>query len=316
MKNNFLEIKIKDKFDQHHYLTYKIQRTYLASRWFSLTKTNLDNPIHRIESAFYNKTSADVPEITNTINQLILNINELYDKVLPTYTIMDTTKLNYLHEQFEIFGKRLDELYKSGKFSNELQNKFFALNDAIHICEDAIITEPNKWSGFGVLYDIHPVGLHLNLKEADKLLLETSFPWGRLYLGYNTLGKDWMAVSKDNDLEVINRGMVKPQKRFAAESWLNFNGDQEDNTKVSAFIDWYSKLPADTQKKVPFHNLNQLTFGRFPIGQIVIDDTFLKIDSNPDHWHVPRHNCKLQWNHEVLTTFRSIESIKTYEQDT
>jgi hypothetical protein len=316
MRNTFLEVKIKDKFDQHHYLTYKIQRTQLAVRWLNLTKANLANANHKIDSVFNNRTSADVPEITDKINQIVLKINQLYDKSLPTYSIIDNAKLNYLHEEFEIFGERLDELHMSGKFSYELQDKFFALNEHIHMCEDAIVTEPNKWGGFGVLYDIHPIGLHLNVTEADKLLLESGFTWGRLYLGYNTLGKDWMAVSKDNDLEVINRGMVKPQKRFAAESWLNFNGDQEESNKVSSFIDWYSKLPSDTQKKVPLHNLNQLTFGRFPIGQVVIDDVFLKIDPNPDHWHLHRHNCKLQWNHEVLTTFRSIESIRTYEQDT
>jgi hypothetical protein len=151
--------------------------------------------------------------------------------------------------------------------------------------------------------------------EMDKLLLETGFSWGRLYLGYNTLGKDWLAVAKDNDVEVIVRDMVKPQKRFAAETWLNFNIDQEEQNRVSSFINWCNALPFDIRKKVPFNNLNQLTLGRFPIGDIVINDTFLKIDPNPDHWKTYRHDCKLQWNHKVLTTFRSVEDIRIYEQD-
>jgi hypothetical protein len=109
--------------------------------------------------------------------------------------------------------------------------------------------------------------------------------------------------------------MVKPQKRFAAETWLNFNNDQTRHNRVAMFVTWYSKLPPDIQKKVPIHNLNQLTYGRFPVGDIVIDKTFLDIDPNPYHWQVPSHNCKLQWNHEVLTTFRSIEDLRIYEQD-
>jgi hypothetical protein len=74
-------------------------------------------------------------------------------------------------------------------------------------------------------------------------------------------------------------------------------------------------LPFDVRKKVPFNSLNQLSLGRFPIGDIVIDDAFLKIDSNPDHWKSYRHKCKQEWNHKVLTTFRSVEDIRIYEQD-
>jgi hypothetical protein len=315
MKDTFLEVKIKDKFDQYHYITYKVQKSHLAARWVGLTKLNLKNPRHAFTSSFNNRTALDVPEITQQINHIVLKINQLYDKVLPTYEVIDNPKLNYLHEEFEIFGERYDELKLSNKFSYELEDRFFALNEHIHMCEDAMVTEPGTWGGFGILYDIQPLGLHLSIMEMDKLLLETGFSWGRLYLGYNTLGKDWLAVAKDNDVEVIVRDMVKPQKRFAAETWLNFNIDQEEQNRVSSFINWCNALPFDIRKKVPFNNLNQLTLGRFPIGDIVINDTFLKIDPNPNHWKTYRHDCKLQWNHKVLTTFRSVEDIRIYEQD-
>ena len=315
MKDTFLEVKIKDKFDQYHYITYKIQKSHLASRWVGLTKLNLKNPRYAVTSSFNNKTVLDVPEITQEINNIVLRINQMYDKELPTYEVIDNPKLNYLHEEFEIFGERYDELKLSNKFSYELEDNFFALNEHIHMCEDAMITEPGTWGGFGILYDIQPLGLHLSIMEMDKLLLEAGFSWGRLYLGYNTLGKDWLAVAKDNDIEVIERDMVKPQKRFAAESWLNFNIDQEEHYRVSSFINWCNSLPLDIRKKVPFNNLNQLTLGRFPIGDVVINDTFLNIDPNPDHWKTYRHDCKLQWNHKVLTTFRSVEDIRIYEQD-
>lgn len=315
MKDTFLEVKIKDKFDQYHFITYKIQKSHLASRWVGLTKLNLKNPRYSVTSSFNNKTVLDVPEITQQINNIVLRINQMYDKELPTYEVIDNSKLNYLHEEFEIFGERYDELRLSNKFSYELEDNFFALNEHIHMCEDAMITEPGTWGGFGILYDIQPLGIHLPIMEMDKLLLETGFSWGRLYLGYNTLGKDWLSVAKDNDVEVIERDMVKPQKRFAAESWLNFNIDQEEHYKVSSFINWCSTLPLDIRKKVPFNNLNQLTLGRFPIGDVIINDTFLNIDPNPDHWKTYRHDCKLQWNHKVLTTFRSVEDIRIYEQD-
>lgn len=315
MKEHFLEVKIKDKFDQFHYLTYRIHNTMLATKWMNLTKVNLSNPDHKVTSVLNNRTKEDVPDITQRINNIVLEINKLYDKTLPTYEVIDNTKLNYLHEEFEVFGSRYDELRRANKFSKELESNFFALNEHIHMCEDAMITDAGTWGGFGILYDILPVGLHLNIMEMDKLLLEPAFTWGRLYLGYNTLGKDWLAVQKDNDIEVINRGMVAPQRRFAAEAWLNFNADSYQHNMITVFIDWYKKLPAETRKKVPFNNLNDLTLGRFPVGDIVIDDTFLKIDPNPAHWQEYRHECKLKWNHQVMTTFRSVEGIKIYERN-
>jgi hypothetical protein len=315
MKHNILEVELKDKFDAIHKLRYKIYHTPLSYRWVGLTKINLSSPKHSYTSVFNNRTVADVPEITERINEIVNNINLEYDKQLPIYEVLDNPKLNYLHEEFEIFGERMDELFLKGKRTKSLTENFFALNEHIHMCEDAMITFPNKWGGFGILYDILPLGLHVNIQEMDKLMLEPHYTWGRLYLGYNTLGKDWMAVWKDNDLDVINRDMVKPQKRFAAEAWMNFNIDQSQSVKVGTFLHWCNRLPLETQKKIPFHNLNSLTLGRFAIGDLIIDENFLKIDPDPSHWNTYRHDCKLKWNHEVLTTFRTVERVRIYEQE-
>jgi hypothetical protein len=141
-------------------------------------------------------------------------------------------------------------------------------------------------------------------------MLNINYHWGKLYLGYNTLGKDWLNVFKDNDIEVIERDMVKPQRRFAAETWLNFNGDESLQVKISGFQKWVKDLKSPIKTKVLGHNISQLSLGRYLIGEVIIDDTFLNIDSDVDHWKVPRHSCKLKWNHKVLTTFRSIEKIE------
>jgi hypothetical protein len=315
MKHNILEVELKDKFGGTHKLRYKIYHTPLSNRWVYVTKTSLANPKHYYNSVFNNSTIADVPEITNRINEIVSNINAEYDKQLPIYEVLDKPKLNYLHEEFEIFGERMDELSLKGKRTESLTKNFFALNEHIHVCEDAMITFPDKWGGFGLLYDIYPTGIHLNIQEMDKLMLEPYYTWGRLYLGYNTLGKDWMAVWKDNDIDVINRDMIRPQKRFAAEAWMNFNIDQTLSVKVGSFLHWCKSLPLETQKKIPFHNLNNLTLGRFAIGDLIIDETFLKVDPDPAHWNTYRHDCKLKWNHEVLTTFRTVERVRIYEQE-
>lgn len=305
-----LEVHIEDKFENLHVLTYDLYQTDLTKRWIVCTMKNLQNPRHYVASVFNNRTELDVPEITENIKKLVNTLNKEYDKHIDNFESLDNVKLNYLHEEFEIFGQRMEELRMKGLMTKSLNDNFFLLNEYIHMCEDAIVTKQGTWGGFGILYDIQPLGIFFPIKEEDKLLLEAELTWGKLYLGYNTLGKDWFAVCKDNDVDVILRDMVKPQKRFAAETWLNFNGDQLRHQKIAYFQKWVKSLPEEAQKKVPYHNLNELTLGRFQLGELIIDDNFLRYDPNPLHWKSYRHECKLKWNHEVLTTFRKILEIR------
>lgn len=299
-----LEVKILDKFNNFKFLRYKIFDTSLANRWANLTKTNLENKQHKIVSSFSNRTKLEISEITLYIKNLVLSINQIYDKEVNSFDSLDRSKLNYLHEEFELFGQRTPELISKGIYTEDLANLFFSLNEQIHVCENAMA------GGFGILYDIHPLGLHLPVEEQDKLFLEPFFTWGRLYLGYNTLGKGWLDAARDNDWEVIQRDMIKPQRRFASEAWLNFIIDQEKQERVEFFLNWTKSIPSKLQNKIPFDNLNELTLGNFPIGDIIIDSEFLKIDPNINHWKVHRHPCKLKWTYEILPTFRSIESVR------
>ena len=308
-----LEVSIKDKFDKLHILKYNIYPTSLSSKWADLTNINLKNPNHKISSVFNNRSEKDVPEITQQIKNIVAKITSEYDKEITTFDELDAQKLNYLHEEFEIFGERMNELALEGKLTKTLTSNFFALNEHIHICEDAMLTMSDEWGRFGALYDIHPIGLHLPVKGEDKLYLEYGMSWGKLYLGYNTLGKDWSAVARDNDIEVIARDMVKPQKRFSAEAWLYFNEDCLSVQNISSFQRWVKTLPVELQKKVPYHNLNELSLGRMVLGELVIDHNFLEYDPDPNNWKTHGHPSKLKWTHEVFTTFRSVESIKLYE---
>ncbi len=301
-----LEISIRDKFQNIHKLSYELYNTNLTKKWIEITIDNLKNPNHKVVGVFNNRTENDIAEITQDINKLINDINLEYDQALKLFEKYDTSALNYLHQEFEIFGQRVLEFTNN----KSLSDKFYSLNEHIHIFEDAIAAKPGHWGGFGILYDIHPLGLHLPIEEEDRLMLDTEFTWGKLYLGYNTLGKDWLDVFKDNDVDVIIRDMVKPQKRFSAETWLNFGRDNKRDFIVSKFQNWYKTLPLEIKNKIPLDNLNELSLGRLQLGELIIDENFLKYDSNPYHWKSLRHPCKLEWNHKVLTTFRSIEGIK------
>lgn len=310
-----LRLTFLNEQDQEYVLQYELYDTPLTEKWISITKKNLINPDVSIHTVFNNKTVVDVGPITEKIKKIVSNINQEYDKTLPLYEKLDNDKLNILHEEFEVFGQRMKELHSVGKLTKTLKDNFFDLNEYIHMCENAQLNSPGRWGPYGILYDLHPLGLHRFIDEEDKLMLRTDLEWGKLYLGYNTLGKSWINVFKDNDPDVVARSMVKPQRRFAAEAWLNFGGDDYAGETLLNFYKWCRSLPLELRNKIPLKDLNELTLGRFILGELIIDENFLKIDKEKPHWKSNRHPCKLKWNLEVLSKFRKLIKIEFVEND-
>jgi hypothetical protein len=256
-------------------------------------------PENNLNGVFSNGTLNDVPRLTNEIMNLVKNINREYHTQLPIYDTVDNVKLNYLHEYFELFGKEV----LTTKFSPTLCENFNQLNDTIHRCEHALCNHPDKVGLFGLTFDMYPRQIYEQVLEEDKLMLRPDSMWGKLYLGYNTLGKDWLQCIRYNDIDVIRRGAVAPQRRFAAETWINFGSDFESGYWMGEFYRRCRLLPPEVQKLIPLYNLNELTLGRFIIGDIVIDDEFLSFDPNQENWKINNHSCKRRWNHEVFSTF-------------
>jgi hypothetical protein len=305
-----LKVTFLDKLKNETTLSYLIYDTHLSKKWIDLTKKNLSNPDSRIHSVISACTDKDLPELYNKLRSIANKINKLHNLQLPilnTYSIKD---LNYMHEEFENYGELLDN---NNADSIELTNLFFSLNENIHLCEVALSYLEKRSLQSSVLYDIHPVGLHQEIREEDKLYLVPSKQWGGLYLGYNTLGKHWFNISKDNDIDVIKRKMVKPQRRFAAETLLNFGSDISHVESVKAFYKWVNNLPIQIRQHVPIDDLNELTLGKFILGEVIIDEVFLKYEANKHYWKLPNHLCKVKWNNEVLRTFESIKEISIEE---
>ena len=307
-----LKVVFLDKFDKRQSLYYRIYDTDLSRRWIDLTKKN-QRQGKSIFSKFTNRTWKDLPEITDNLNVIVKQINSIYDQALPVYDNLDTERLNYLHEQFEVYGDRITELQSNNKWSEELHQLFLRLNEAIHLTEDVIKTQYREWPSFAMLYDLVPQEHHLPIKQEDMFCLRPNLQWGKIYLGYNTLGKDWIKVQCDNDIEVIEREQVRPQERFAAESWLNFGPDQDYNTVMMRFHHWYKNLPDELKDKVPVDNLSNLRLGRFILGELIIDDFFLQFHNSELDWHTPRHPCKAKWSLEIFSQFRSLIEISFLE---
>lgn len=307
-----IEYTIRDKYNKTHILKFHLYDTTLCDKWLEMIKYYTTRPDTKISYNFNNYINADLPEITKQLKQCCIEINQEYNKPIPVYDTIDNPRLNELHEKFETWGEEYTN--GDGMFTKSLEEKMNRLNELIHRCEDCIDdTHEYSWHPMGLLVDLYPLGKHTPISNPDRLLLDSDYRWGDLYLGYNTLGKDWIEVMLNNDLDVVERGMVKPQQRFAAEAWINFGPDMQPQHLAREFVNWWSKLPEHLRKKVPINNMNELNIGRFQLGEIIIDEEFLQYHNNESDWTSQWHPIKQQWNREVFSTFRIVEGIEVVE---
>ena len=302
--NRRLEITFLDNANVKHHINFSIFKTDLANRWIELVKQGANDSSKYIHSSLANISTKSIPDLHARINSVIKNINNQSQFNLPVYDSVaeiDAKILNDLHEKFEEYGTQIEIL----------NNNFIELNELIHACEDVI--KPQNANSLPVMhcqFDFYPQDSFNPILEQDKLFLETEFKWGNIYLGYNTLGKDWLKVCLDNDIDVISRNMVKPQKRFAAETFVNFGPDCTSYHVQRSFSSWYNTLPEELKIKVPINNLNELCLGRFVVGRIIIDEYFLKYDPNPSNWQELNSNTKRKWNDDVFSTFTKIINVQ------
>lgn len=314
-----LKITFLDHLEEEHSISFKLTTSDISLRWQRIVNNNKSASKY-LHSVLMNSVYAQIPKLHAELQNVVVNLNKLYDRPLVTYTdsILTKSQLNILHEQFELYGDRIPELQKLRMLSNnivndELHMEFCKLNELIHKYEDALNNTPDRWPAMSVLTDYYPADIYEPLKEQDKLYLESDFKWGSLYLGYNTLGKDWAGVCSSNDIDVILRDQVRIQQRFAAENWIYFGRDFDDFERIEKFENWYLNLPQNVQEKVPVDNLNHLSFGRLRVGSIIIDEYFLNYNNNLDHWKIPNSTAKLKWSKEIFSTFIKVVKFDFYE---
>jgi hypothetical protein len=308
-----LVLTFLDTFDKTHKLRYYIHDHDLAVRWIAITQQNQAIPTSTLNARITNASYSQIGWVRQQLTDCLNSINSVYDQPLPLYPHIEelsATELNYLHEEFERYGDRhlQGEL---GTHNLAMHNDFLRLNELIHLHEDVLASRGSTNNmRMAMLWDYYPQGLHLPIEERDKLYLEADLKWGGLYLGYNTLGKDWMKVCQDNDIEVVERGQVRPQRRFAAEAWANFGPDGFHGGTAQNMERWWKQLPAHLQAKVPIDNLNELTLGRFRIGTLLIDDEFIRrYGGTHEQYASHRHPIKSKWNGEVFATFTQLLEV-------
>jgi hypothetical protein len=305
-------------------IRYKLAFTSLLDRWIAIVNRRRKSK-DILELKISNKTSKDLGELMSTINEVIEKINRYYDKQLPLFrNVSEITDeaLNHLHEEFELYGERHQDAFpiKQGEirdpniwpglyFKEDFHRAWLKLNEYIHIIESAL--SPSFFPHFSCLVQYDPFERGDPINPEDRLFLDTDFSWGQLYLGYNTLGKDWKDAMSDNDIRLIANNQIKLQETFCSEAWLNFS-DHRSQHKIteSRFWKWYTELSPDLKSKVPIGDLSALSLGRDYLGSVVFDDTFLKFHNNTEDWVMPYSEVRRKWNIEVFSKIEQAIDIE------
>jgi len=313
---NEIKINMIDGNDDIHAIRYLIFDSGIAKRWIDLINSN-NKESNTITSDIKNWNVEQINTIKDKLDECVNIINKDYDTPLPTHgdkKLLDTEILNFLHEEFEVYGDRIEDLTVTNPvewWNHKLHDAFLKLNSYIHLYEDLLlIKNEGGFPNMSALIDYLPGGRHEELQDIDYLFMTTQFKWGGLYLGYNTLGKDYLGVFKDNDLEVLERDQVRPQQHFASESWLNFNSGRETNVwTMIKWEKWYNSLSTELQAKIPVNSRRHLGLGRIYIGELDLKHLPLRESIEPqlDKWN---QECQSQWNKKVFTTFTGIHSIE------
>ena len=231
----------------------------------------------------------------------------------------------YSHQKWDFEGGvRFD--YRSIYNTTDNENKFsylgetihhtwLQLNNWIHITEVALVTTEEVFPHYGAVITANPPYPGRRLEEVDKLFLSTDFSWGHLYLGYNTLGKDYASVFQDNDVRVITNKQIKIQEKYSSEVALCFHNNdysRMQKKKEVQFYQWYESLDQEIQELIPIENLNSLSLGNYYLGHLLINKHFLEFHPVAEDWWT-NQNIQKRWNNEVFSKIERVLDIKIYE---
>lgn len=334
MKKAQFQFKLED--DSLLTLSYSLQNNSLTPKWIDVVNQRkaehgLDDTDEPLELKIINKTIDDLEKLMIKLNTIVNQINEYYDEPLPLFNTtkeIDHTILNYLHEQFERYGERHAQIEADGNYRNhfnrvggnpdrypghtfkvEFHQLWLDLNQWIHITESAMIDE--GYPNFSCLVQYVPFIEHgAPITPEDKLFLDHSPKWGQLYLGYNTLGKDYMHAYCDDDKRVItNKDQVKIQQWLSTEVWLNFSKDILNSSPKEfelKFYNWWKSI----EKDVPFVSIDELSLGRYYLGEIIFDQPFLDFHPVYQDWLVPDSDLRRNWNLKVFKKIVKATGVK------
>lgn len=265
------------------------------SNFFKLYFHLSDNPVQHIWQEIHSNNKNIITGIHQgtDFNFLVqqLNLCCIEEKINLLEEPIDQKKLNDLHHQFVLH-------------SNE--PSWHKINHLIHILEGKLNNPLSEFDSSVIFFAEKEK--FVPILDEYKLFLSPDVSWGKMVLGYGTLGKDWLDIASNNDIN----DDLSIQSTISSETRLLFCPEQViDSYQEQKFYKWAKK----TNINVPLNDLNLLSIGRYVLGQIIITDIFLNYHNNSSDWYVPNHICKFMWNKEIFTSDTKIIEINFENTD-
>lgn len=258
-----------------------------------------DNPVQYVWQKIHAKTVTYRTAIPMNISkESALNIaNKICDN-------MNFEKIPYDFTQDDLNRAHQTVVEKS---TIKTDTDLVVLNNIIHVLEQKI---KNKFVNYNATISFYSLNneTYVPVEEHFKLWLDANPKWGDLFMGYGTLGKDWLDIRADND----DLKELALQKYISSETCMCFRTEYNYPKAEETLLYRWSK---DFDINVPVDNLNLLSLGRYFLGRIIIDDQFLQFHNSTSDWYVPNHKCKLLWNRDVIGDNVKINAIRFYDSD-
>lgn len=265
----FLENKIQTGF-----LKFKLFETETAQAFFeAITNTTC------ISTSCNHNVTRNKLEVVNDylrLKEIVRLINNTsYDRKITIDLDSELTqqKLFDLHEEFELLGerKRSNDPTLSDQAYEEVIELGCEMNNLIHKFESNLFG--GRWMQATFAQpNVHRIPLN------DKIISEATrdYKKGLLYVGYGETGKNMEHIHTMNEVDLLERKMVQPQRYILSEFFLPFDDkimDYED------YKNWCIKNNAE-EKGYDFEN--PIWYGTWEVG-IVIERSFHILSEFPIH---------------------------------
>jgi hypothetical protein len=308
-----LKIEIKNVNDDKLILFFNLINTDLTSRWIKIIKNNIKDNNDFYFNYVKKLSEKELSDFFNNFQKNINFINQNYDKKLNDIVSIEYLKknkniLNILHAEFENYNYRLNNIEKENDnckkffYNNDLIENFSQLNINIHNFESLIKTNNSDCS---CLIYFKNDTYQEQLKLEDYFLFSSELKWGNIYLGYNTIGKNFLNCFLDNDIEKVKNKEINPQKKFSSEFYINFCDTYNDVLNINNFdfYNWWIKN--NISQYYSNLTIQEYSFGYIPIayldGYKINDEKIINIDKTIN---------KDNWNNNVWNNFSEITKIE------
>lgn len=254
-------------------LEYVVAAGRVAARFVSLL-TRVGVPARMAHTIIVDNHAQRRAEELERLNALVTFLDREYGLLggaaIPAG--IDQNVLNELHSRFETFER-------SGHASAtaRIAAAFEDLNRQIHICEGYLAgldrgdRAPRK-----VFFSAETIPVLTEpLVTADYDELEIQLKPGTLYMGYYTVGKNFLSVFQQNDLDIVRARRVAPQTCANTQIvGLLASPDlpiPSDEAIRDAFFAWWDENALD-HCGYDRRSSSQLALGWFPIAQLKDSD--------------------------------------------